>query len=182
MNSISVPVGSVQRFSHHFETSGLVLAGVTEVFEHLDDHRHLSAHMSRSSWMMGGGEMQLSFDAGAGRSIGSIISLSGRVFGVDLSVREVITEREPPYRKTWETIGRPRLLVIDHYRLGFDITQISSGTTLRVFIDYSLPQKGLARLCGLLLGDYYAKWCAQQMIADAIARFVPSSKRKDGTF
>lgn len=179
MNAISVPVGSVQRFPYHFESSGFVPAGVTEVFDHLDDHRHLSAHMSRSSWLMGGGKMQLSFDAGVGRSIGSIIRLSGTVFGLDLSVEEAITEREPPYRKTWETIGAPRLLVVDHYRLGFDITPTGSGAMLRVFIDYALPRGGVARLCGLLLGDFYAKWCTRRMLADAIARFAQSSSRTD---
>lgn len=167
---------SSQRLPYHFETSGFVPADVTEAFEHLDDHKRLSAHMERSSWMMGGGKMQLSFDDQAGREVGSVISLSGRVFGVGLSVQEIITEREPPDHKAWETIGTPRLLVIEHYRLGFTVTPQGRGSMLRVFIDYGLPRKGMARLCGLLLGDYYAKWCARRMLLDATAHFAPSSK------
>jgi hypothetical protein len=167
------------RLSRHFETSGFVPVAPVEIFEHLDDHTQLTAHMSGSSWMMGGGKMETSFDGQAGKSIGSRIGLTGRVFGVELSVEEVITEREPPYRKTWETVGTPKLLVIEHYRLGFDITPKGVGSMLRVSIDYALPRKGLTRLGGLFLGAYYAKWCARQMLADTLARFAPSSKHKE---
>lgn len=175
-----VAVSPTHVLPRHFEASAFVPAGLAEVFDHLDDHKRLSAHMSRSSWMMGGGRMQLSFDDQAGRRIGSTIGLSGSVLGIALSVQEVITVREPPYRKTWETIGTPRLLVIDHYRLGFDITPRDGGSMVRVFIDYALPQKGVAWLCGVLLGDYYAKWCARQMLTDVSAAFASSSTRNEG--
>jgi hypothetical protein len=45
--------------------------------------------------------------------------MSGRVAGLALLVEEVVTERNPPYLKVWETRGHPRLLVIGDYRLDF---------------------------------------------------------------
>ena len=57
--------------------------------------------------MMGGGRMQIELDAGRGQTVGSRIRLSGRVFGLTLSVEEIVTERVPPQRKVWETIGSP---------------------------------------------------------------------------
>ncbi len=40
---------------------------------------------------------------------------------IDLFLEEVVTEREPPHHKAWETTGRQQLLVISNYRLGFDL-------------------------------------------------------------
>lgn len=157
--------------SRHYETSRFIPATAERVFEHLDDHARLAAHMSKSSWKMGGGRMEMVFDDKRGRVVGSRILLAGRVFGISLFVEEIVTERDPPYRKIWETLGTPKLLVIGQYRLGFEIRQQDGGTMLRVFIDYALPQKGWARWCGVLAGNYYAKWCTQQMLHDAEKHF-----------
>jgi hypothetical protein len=59
---------------------------------------------------MGGGPMQTELDAGQGQTGGSRIRLSSRVFGLELSVEEIVTERVPPQRKVWETTGLPRLV------------------------------------------------------------------------
>ena len=42
----------------HFEASAFVTAPVDSVFAYVDDPAQLSAHMGKSSWMMGGGRMQ----------------------------------------------------------------------------------------------------------------------------
>lgn len=161
----------------HYETTGLVAADITRVFEHLDDHTRLSAHMSKSSWKMGGGKMEMDFDERKGKSVGARIRLSGRVFGLPLSVEEVVTVREPPYRKIWETIGTVRLLVIEGYRLGFELNPADNGARLRIFIDYELPHTGFERICGLLFGAYYAKWCTRQMLVDATTHFASGANR-----
>ena len=79
-----------------------------------------------------------------------------------------MTERNPPLRKVWETIGTPRLLVIGHYRMGFELAPLSSGCRLRVFIDYSIPPQSWL---GRLLGNYYARWCVRRMVSDAARHF-----------
>ena len=76
-------------------------------------------------------------------------------------------EHEPPLRKTWQTQGEPRLLVIGAYRMGFTITPLASGSRLLVFIDYKLPARGLAHGLGRLLGPAYAAWCTRRMAQDA---------------
>ena len=105
-------------------------------------------------------------DARRGKTVGSRIRVSGRVFRLELSVEEIVTARVPPQRKVWETTGSPRLLVIEHYRMGFEIASQEKRSLLRVCIDYALPQEGPARWLGLLLGHYYARWCTQQMVSD----------------
>ena len=115
--------------------------------------------------------MEIHFDESRGKAIGSKIRLAGKVFGLRMSVEEIVTERVVPYRKTWATIGSPRLLVIGHYRMGFDLSSIESGTRVRVFIDYSLPEKNLPRFLGLIFAPLYAKWCARRMIKDTLRHF-----------
>ncbi|MDP2604541.1 MAG: SRPBCC family protein [Deltaproteobacteria bacterium] len=158
--------------SNHYETNAFVAAPADSVLAYADDPARLSSHMSESSWMMGGGRMQTELDAGRGQTVGLRIRLSGRVFGIELSVEEIVTERIPPKRKVWETIGSSRLLVIGHYRMGFEITSQENGSLLRVFIDYALPEDLPARWLGFLLGRYYARWCTQQMVRDTAKHFA----------
>jgi hypothetical protein len=56
--------------------------------------------------------------------------------------------------------------------MGFDITPQGGASTLRVFIDYMLPGAGAARLLGTMLGDFYAKWCVDQMVKDTRSHFA----------
>jgi hypothetical protein len=72
------------------ESTGFVSAPAEQVFDFVDDHSRLSSHMSRSSWMMGGGRMDLVLDAERGRSVGSRIRLEGKAFGIRLFLDEVV--------------------------------------------------------------------------------------------
>ena len=155
-----------------YEARGIVNAPVEQVFAHLDDHARLSSHMGEPSWNMGWGHMETELDEDRGQKAGSRIRLSGRVFGVQLSVEEIVKERNPPYRKVWETTGKPRLLVIGHYRMGFELAPQGNASMLRVFIDYAPPESAPTRWLGRLLGQYYAKWCTQQMVDDALEYFA----------
>jgi hypothetical protein len=106
-------------FPFHFESKVEVNASADAVFLFLDDPKRLSAHMSKSSWMMAGSRMLIELDAAEGRSVGSTIRLSGGMLSISIGVEEAVTERTPPLRKVWETKGAPRLLVIGHYRMGY---------------------------------------------------------------
>jgi hypothetical protein len=121
---------------------------------------------------MGGGRMKIELDKTQGKEVGSRIRLSGRMMGFALFVEEIVTERMPPHRKIWETIGTPRLLVIGPYRMGFEILPRVSGSVLRVFIDYNFPNDWSVRWLGWLLGRYYAKWCTRTMADDAVRHFA----------
>jgi len=149
----------------------VVNAPAEAVFSRLDDPRLLSAHMSGSSWMMAGSRMALELDASQGRAVGASIRMGGQVLGIALSLEEVVTERDPPRRKVWETTGTPRLLVIGHYRMGFDLTPQGNSSLLRVFIDYALPAAGPSRWLGRMFGGYYARWCTERMATDAEEHF-----------
>lgn len=94
--------------------------------------------------------------------------MRGRAFGFDLFLDEVITERVPGVKKTWETV-EDRLVVIGAYRLGFVIEDRGSACRLTVWIDYNLPTR--RRWLGVLGGRMYARWCVKQMLGAATSRF-----------
>jgi len=153
-------------YSHHEEHRASINASAARVFDKLDDPNHLTEHMSKRSWKMGWGRMETVLDAQLGRSVGSHIVLRGRVFGIQLYLNEVVTLRQPPLSKTWETVGEPRLLIIGCYQMGFVLIPADTTSQLRVTIDYDLPRQGISRLLGRLFGRWYAKWCTQQMVRD----------------
>ena len=163
------------RYPLHHRSQVSVDADAQSLFAHLDDHRRLARHMEKPSLMMAGATMRVETDALQGRAVGSVIRVVGRVLGVDLAVEEVVTERVPPLRKTWETRGEPRLLVIGSYRMGFTISGEKDRSRLVVFIDYQLPPRGFARGLGFLLGRAYAAWCTRRMAADAMAAIAATS-------
>jgi uncharacterized protein YndB with AHSA1/START domain len=153
----------MRAYSRHHEDSVLVASSPERVFAYADDHRQLSSHMNQSSWMMAGGAMTTEVDELEGKVVGSHIHMSGKVMGLTLKLDEVVTQREPPHRKAWETAGPVHLLVISDYRMGFVVTPDDVGSRLTVFIDYDLPSKGFGRVLGVLLGKQYAQWCVKQM-------------------
>jgi len=157
--------------SRSTEATVRIESAAETVFAYLDDHRHLGAHMSASSWMMLGSKMDYEFDAGEARSVGSKFGFRGKILGIALSAEQVVSIRIPPRLKVWETIGVPNLWVIDRYRLGFEIVPEAGSCRLRVFIDYDLPETAPARLLGLIFANAYARWCTGRMAKDAARYF-----------
>ncbi|WP_264447544.1 SRPBCC family protein [Novosphingobium sp. JCM 18896] len=161
---------ATRSYAHHFSKAAAVNATPDEVFAYVDSHERLTSHMMRSSTMMAGGRMNLFLDEKEGRAVGAVIGMSGRMFGLNLTLQEVVTEREPPMRKSWETIGQPKLYVIGLYRMGFAIAQTNGHTMLTVIINYDLPS-GLFAWIGWLLGGFYARWCVVNMVEGVVKHF-----------
>src|SRR3989304_1915829 len=105
----------------HYEERARIPTSPKALFSYVDDHSRFSSHMSRSSWMMGGGNMNVSVDEGGGQKVGSHIRLSGTAFGIKLSLDEIVTRHEPPNFKIWEAVGTPKLLIIGFYSMGIEI-------------------------------------------------------------
>lgn len=169
--SAVAPSGGYER---HHESTAAVPASAFDVFSFIDDHRRLASHMSKSSWMTGGGRMDVTVDDRHGQAIGSHIRLSGRAFGFRVFLDEVVTSHQPPHRKTWETVGTPRLLVVGRYAMGVEIRDGGPTCSLRVWIDYDLPPR---RWLGRLFGSTYAKWCVSRMISDTRDHFSGEVQR-----
>lgn len=157
-------------FPMHYENAVTLNASPEAAFAYLDDFRKLSAHMEKSSVMTMGSKMRITTDSLDGRAIGSRVRMDGKMLGITLSLEEVITERQPPFKKAWQTV-KARLLVIGQYEIGFVLSPTGDGSLLRVFIDYELPHQGFARWLGRSFGKTYARWCVERMVNDAAAHF-----------
>lgn len=163
-------MSAVPNFPRHYESTVTLAAPPEVAFRYLDDFKKLSAHMENPSTMTMGSKMAISTDALEGRAPGSKVHMEGRMCGVALSLDEVVTEREPPFTKAWQTT-HAKLLVIGQYRLGFALSPSGEGSRLRVFIDYDVPHEGVSRWLGKLFGKSYARWCTEQMVKDAATEF-----------
>lgn len=157
--------------TYHHQKEAVIPAPQAEVFAYLDDQTRLAAHMEKRSMMMLGGRMTYEFDASKGRAVGSVIRMGGSFLGLSLFVEEVVTERTPPARKTWETRGPQRLLIIGSYVMGFETGPVGERTKARLFIDYRLPSSLMGRWLGLLFARFYARWCVSRMLDDASQHF-----------
>lgn len=162
---------SDRSYPYHYESTALAKAPIYRVFAHLDDPKSMASHMGESSMMMMGSCMAIDVDTDGGRVVGSKIRMDGRMMGIALSLEEAITERQVPSRKVWETLGAPKLLIIAHYRMGFELTPQGESSMVRVFIDFSLPSTAPGLWLGRLLGGVYARWCTKQMANDAARHF-----------
>ena len=156
--------------TRRFEATSIVTAAPADVFAYLDDPAHLVGHMGKSSWMMGGGRMDVQVDEGRGQRVGSHVRLDGTAFGTRVFLDEVITKREPPFEKQWQTVGAHRLLVIGDYTMGFTLKPAGPVCEARIFIHYELPRRNA--WLGALFANIYAKWCVSMMLGDARARFA----------
>lgn len=160
-------------YDQHEQASVMLAASPEAAFAMLDDHRHLSSHMEASSLMMAGTSMRLERDEGDGRELGSHIRMQGRVLGMRLALDEVVVERVPPWRKAWETVGEPRLLVIGRYRMGFTTEALQGRSRVTVWIDYALP--AASPWLGRLAGRAYARWYTARMARDAVAQLAAAT-------
>jgi hypothetical protein len=148
-----------------------VAATAEALFDCLDDQARLGAHMEKPSAMMLGGRMTYQFDEAQGRAAGAVIRMRGNILWLKLSVEEVVVERTRPLRKTWETRGRPALLVIGAYRMGFEIEPSGPRQRLRVFIYYDHPASIVGGMLARLFAGAYARWCVTRMTDEARRRF-----------
>lgn len=159
--------------SRHHEATIHIPALPEDVFAFADDHRNLSGHMTEKSLMMAGSSFTTEFDGDHGQAIGSHIRMAGQVLGVHVELDEVVTERDDPTHKAWETVGVPKLIVIGPYKMGFDVRPANGETALRVSIDYALPPRHA--WIGRVFGKTYARWCVRQISRDVAEHFGSSS-------
>jgi hypothetical protein len=135
-------------FEFHHHVSGLVTAAPQVLFDHLDDPHHLASHMESGSSAMLGASMSVETDTLHGKAIGSVIRMRGRMLGFKLFLVEAVTSRDPPYLKEWTTVGKPRLLVIGGYRMGFRIEDAGPASRLTVLSTMTCRAAGWAASSG----------------------------------
>lgn len=161
-----------KHYQKHYEESIFIPAPARNVFDYVDDHSRYYSHVIKFARLLGG-HMDLQMDESHGQSVGSHIRLSGKVFGRSLSLEEVITKREVPYIKTWETVGTPKFLIVGKYQYTVRVESKDHGSFLNISFDFSPPKKsGWFRL---FLSNIYSKMCAGEMVKMTRNYFIKSN-------
>ena len=151
-----------------YERWVLVAKHIDAVFARLDDGAALARHMTKRSAAMLGSRLEFVPDP-VRSGLGAQYGWRGRVLGLPVSVEEEVIEYRPPVAKSWRTTGRPQLIVIASYTLGFSLRDLGAVTEILMWIDYQLPKSGWRVLAGRVLGHRYARWCVDRMAHDAVA-------------
>jgi hypothetical protein len=139
------------------------------VFAYLDDFQNLGGHMSQRSMAMMGSRLRLERVSEHATGVGARYRWHGRILGLPVDLTEVVTEWRLDQRKSWQTVGAPRLIVMAGYRMGFSVVPGDGGSLLTIEIEYDIPRSPIGRLLSWLLGDAYARWCLRRMGRDAKA-------------
>jgi len=164
-----------KQYEKHYEDSVLIPAPVQDVFDYVDNHANYYSHVIKFARILGGG-MDLQMDERQGQAVGSHIRLAGSVFGKSLSLEEVVTRREPPHSKTWETVGIPKFLIVGQYQYNVQIDPQDNGSMLRVSFDSNPPEESgwLRRLFSRI----YSRLCAWEMAKVTREYFVRNAAKE----
>lgn len=137
------------------------------VFNCLDDLGVTGMHMESSSLPMMGGKLQLEFLTPNKTGPFTSYRWRGNVLWWKLDFTVVVTHWVAGRAKTWQTIGRPRLLLYEWFEMHLDVVSSGEGTTAHLFFTYEKPAGVLNQLLCALLGSWYGKWCLNHMLEDA---------------
>ena len=115
--------------------------------------------------------MSLAVERGSGgRSVGSLIRLAGRAFGIPLHVLAEVSNRVEGQLKEWKTIGEPRLVVFGPYQMSVRLEPAENETDVEIDLLYFPPKSRSGRLLFAAFGHWYARWCVR-MIAEDLRHF-----------
>jgi len=148
-----------------------ILAPPEKVFAHMDDINNVGWHMSGEiSTPMMGSRLNLE-TINDRKGAGATYKWKGSVMGMAIGIEETITKWTRNKEKTWQTIGKPKMIVMSEYTMHLLLTPTERGTKVLFEIDYSLPRTPWGWIMGILLARKYAKWCLRRACEDAKRAF-----------
>lgn len=148
----------------HLSNQIIVQASPAEVFSRLDDMTEIGKHMTESSMPLMGSKLKFAILSPNETDIGATYRYYGKIMGLTLDITEVVRRYKLNEEKFWETIGEPKIIIMSHYVLGFQLKPTTGGTQATFSIDYEIPQRGLGKVLGILLSNWYAHWCLRMML------------------
>jgi hypothetical protein len=77
-----------------------------------------------------------------------------------------VTKWIPGKEKTWETIGKSKMIIYRWYRMNLVLTIFPGGTLAELSISYEKPDGLFYKLLSFLFADWYCRWCLKQMLED----------------
>lgn len=139
-----------------------------EVFDFMDDINNTGMHMTENNPQMIGSKLNLEWLTEHKTGLNTKYKWTGKVIGMKMKFTVIVTQWESGKSKTWETIGKTKMIVISWYRMYLELNENDDGTTtVKLGILYTKSKN----LLGLLLGKRYSIWCVKSMLNDAQKHF-----------
>ena len=153
-----------------------ILAPPERVFEYMDDIRNVGWHMSGESAMpMMGSRLELEVVVDR-NGIGATYRWKGSFVGMAIDITETVTKWAQSREKTWQTVGKPKMIVMAGYVMHLLLTPTQKGTSVLFETEYSLPKTPWGWVIGTLLARWYATWCLKRACEDAKKALEPVAK------
>lgn len=137
------------------------------VFDRLDDLGVTGMHMTKSSIPMMGGKMDLQFLSSQKRGLNTRYRWTGKVMWMPIDFVVEVTKWVPGKEKSWETVGPAKLIIYSWFKMNLKASPRQGNSSKALLtITYEKPRQVLPRFLCFLLGDWYAKWCINNMLDD----------------
>ncbi len=164
-------MNAVRKAAHtyHLSQSVQIAASPAAVFAHVDDIHNTGWHMEKSSMPLMGSKMNVEVLSDNHSGLGATYRWTGQVLGMPLDFTETVVKWVPNKERVWRTIGEPKIIIMDNYEMAFVVRPVGVGSEFTVEISYELPKTFFGKFLGLVLGNWYSKWCLNSMCNDAKA-------------
>ena len=124
-------------------------------------------HMTKSSMMMMGSKLHLSYLTENKTGLASRYRWTGSMMGMKMDFTVEVTKWTEGKEKVWETIGPTKLIIYSWYRMNLMVRPIESGAEAELSISYEKPQGFINNFLSFLFANWYCRWCLQQMLGYA---------------
>ena len=132
----------------------------------MDEIVNTCAHMEKRLMAMMGSKLKLIQLSENATGLNSKYHWKGKTMGFKMDFTVLTTKWEKHKEKTWETIGKAKMIILDWYQIRLVITEDGENTKADLSIKYTKPRKFFFPSIGFFLAKPYAKWCLKNMLND----------------
>src|SRR5215216_6347133 len=136
------------------------------VFSCLDDLGVTGMHMTESSMPMMGGKMDLQFLTSHKTGLGTKYRWTGKVMWWPLDFTVEVIKWIGGKEKIWKTTGPVKLIIYSWFQMNLKVWGDKEDSVAQLSISYEKPKGLFNQFLCFLAGDWYCKWCLNNMLDD----------------
>jgi hypothetical protein len=146
--------------------TAIIEAPAESVFQFMSDFANINMHMSNRSVLPMGSRLALGNFTQHKHEAGAMVRWKGKILGVKVDYKEVITKWIENREKEWETEQGSRLFIFEWYKTRISVLPAENGAYVEVGIKYTRPDDFFRRTLSYVFADLYINWCLKKMIYD----------------
>src|SRR5689334_281254 len=139
--------------------SVLIHSAPEKVFIYMDNLGNTGMHMMESSAMMMGSKLQLEQLSKNRTGLDSKFRWYGKMMGLKMDFTVVVTKWIKSREKVWETVGKPKMIILGWYQMHLLLSSLGGGTLAELSISYTYPQHVFGKILAFFFSRWYGNWC-----------------------